>query len=615
MASRSITTLRLRQRLIVTALLVVCASGEMTFGEEKELAPRDYVRMLEGEDLDLWPTAIKKLIEEYDSPYTRTVLLRHFNRLDAEERLRIVEHVSRWVEEEYIFEALLKQTYDENISVRKKALEAVMWAGSNKRYVGLYWSRVVDLLSHDHPERVAILEWTGGTYSRAQKLTGGKDLGPDGVPAETPDQMAKRLYVLILPALHDPDPVVRGRALDIMAKLPDPRVNEIIAPLTQDPDPKVRKSAHWKLAYRGVWWALKHLVDEGIHMESHWHRWQRLHYLNGPATRAYLPEFFEMYKRAQNTVERESAEILIQGSNVDLPEKIAISLDPYLNDPDEKVRALAEDVVWKKDRTKRREARKKLIAMIMPTLLTVATLVATFLGLVLFVWGFRLLKLRSLVQGLGISKAQSLAIGLIAMQGKISSETGSLSHPLTGESCLFYPGADIKSPQCRLRLEDKTGEVLIDPRGAVLLSESGILKDGDSVYLMGTAKPNPKGKPGEIVIAKNRETKPFFFRIAHFLVRRVLGGAAQGSDRILFGDPRSFFWIWDDARARPMFSGREVSLLFSVFFFAGVWTVVFMTATFVTLDGTFSSALSDFLRSLEPLDVNLKTLWGIVKGK
>ncbi len=596
----------------------------MTFGEEKELAPRDYVRMLEGENPDLWPTAIKKLIEAYDSPYTRVVLLRHLNRLDAEERLRIVEHASGWVEEEYIFEALLKQTYDEDISVRKKALEAVMRAGGHKhiyslygnykRLYGPYWSRVADLFSQDHPERVAILEWIGDSYAGAQKWAGPKDLRPDDILAETPDQMAKTLYPLILPALHDPDPVVRGLALDAMARIPDPGVNEIISPLTQDPDPKVRKKAHWKLAHRGVWWAIKHLVDEGIHMDSHWHRRQRLHSLNRQWTRAYLPEFFELYKRAQDPVERESAEILIQGSNYDLSEKIAKSLDPYLNDSDEKIRALAESVIWEKDRNRRREARNKLIAMIMPTLLTVATLVATFLGFVLFVWGFRMLKLRSLVQGLGISKARSLAMGLMAMQGKIRSAAGSLSHPLTGESCLFYPGADIQSPQHRLRLEDETGEVLIDPRGAVLLSESGILEEGDSVYLIGTAKPNPQGKPGDVVIAKNREPKPFFFRIAHFLVRRVLGGAAQGSDRILFGDPRSFFWIWADARARPMSSGREVSLLFSVFFFAGVWTVVFMTATFVTLNGIFST-LSDSLQSLEPLDVNLKTLWAIVTRK
>ena len=53
-----------------------------------------------------------------------------------------------------------------------------------------------------------------------------------------------------------------------------------------------------------------------------------------------------------------------------------------------------------------------------------------------------------------------------------------LHHPVTGEPCLYYVGADSEHPDARFYLVDDTGRVLVDPQRAVLFSDDGVLVAG-----------------------------------------------------------------------------------------------------------------------------------------
>jgi hypothetical protein len=188
-------------------------------------------------------------------------------------------------------------------------------------------------------------------------------------------------------------------------------------------------------------------------------------------------------------------------------------------------------------------------------------------------------------------------MGRVALKGTAQPLEGVLmEHPLTGEPSLHHVGADRQDPAAPFLLTDDTGRIVVDPRGAVLLSEDGVIVPGEDVYVMGEVTRAPTEAPGRLghpIVGKPRVERTLFEKAVHFVIQGLLGGlAGQGKTMMLFSDPRSFFWIWDDAEKPPMSSSRETAVLFGAFVLAGSWVLIFGAAAAALLSQDFSAAVA-----------------------
>jgi hypothetical protein len=215
-------------------------------------------------------------------------------------------------------------------------------------------------------------------------------------------------------------------------------------------------------------------------------------------------------------------------------------------------------------------------------------LVSGWLGFVIFLWGLRLLRLRRLVHGLPPSSARSLALGQVALQGEAQPLDGdSLTHPDTGEVCLYYEGAGRRGRAPRFCVVDETGRVIVDPEGAVLLSADGVIVPGERVHLIGEARRERPGSgegAGEVTVGAPAFRRSAFQKATQLLVGSVMGGLfGRGSARTLFGDPLRCFWVWDDLHATPFTTPRETAWLVGAFLLAGTWVLVFLASAVLLL--------------------------------
>lgn len=212
--------------------------------------------------------------------------------------------------------------------------------------------------------------------------------------------------------------------------------------------------------------------------------------------------------------------------------------------------------------------------------LIVFAVLSCVLGLVLFIWAFRLLQLRRLLHGLSLVPIHSVAQGTTLLKGEVRAGSNALLvHPVTGEKCVYYPGAEREFPGYRFYLKDDSGQILVNPAGAVLLSEDGVLTAGEKVQILGAVtrqKASLGSGIGANLLAKPKPPQTLFNRVAHFLVAGVLGMWRQtDSARAMFSDPRRCFWIWDDLQKRPLDNNRDLIKLVLVFVLAGAWVTVF----------------------------------------
>jgi hypothetical protein len=185
-----------------------------------------------------------------------------------------------------------------------------------------------------------------------------------------------------------------------------------------------------------------------------------------------------------------------------------------------------------------------------------------------------------------------VAPGLVSLEGEVHPVLHRvLVHPDTEEACVYYDGADRTEPDHRFWLVDDSGRVLVEPRGALLLSEDRVLVPGERVRLIATAqrlsRAGTDGKAPTILRAGKTHTSAFA-RIARALLQSVMGGPAT---RLLFSDPRRMLLIWDDAHGVPFSSPRETALMFLSFALAATWMLGFLAAVLVLADDRFAGTL------------------------
>lgn len=208
------------------------------------------------------------------------------------------------------------------------------------------------------------------------------------------------------------------------------------------------------------------------------------------------------------------------------------------------------------------------------------------LGGALLLWGFRLLQLLRLLRHLPLSRTRTLAPGLVALRGTVHAAETPLYHPETGETCVYYVGAERRRPGLRFWLADADGRVEIDPDGMVMLSEDGLLQAGEHVQILATAVPLSTGAgAGRWLLRKDRTPRSAFERLVHATIERMFGFfAGSGVTRMLFSDPQRCFWIWDDRLGRPFGSRGEITTVVAVFAFAGGWIAVAAIVATALLD-------------------------------
>jgi hypothetical protein len=225
-----------------------------------------------------------------------------------------------------------------------------------------------------------------------------------------------------------------------------------------------------------------------------------------------------------------------------------------------------------------------------PSILIASAVLSGIAGTMLFVWAFRLSQLSVRVRNRPISKVSSLAMGPVALEGEVQSSGAYLRHPVTGEACVYYAGADIDFPNARFYLEDRSGRVLIDPRRAVLFSDDDVLVAGEQVHLVGFAD---RDSEGNLVIRKDETEPPLYGRLVHGVIQFLFGfGQATSVTRMLFSDPHRCFWIWDDLERRPMGEAKDVVWLAASLVLGGAWMLVFALAVLGLIDeGTVTAIL------------------------
>ncbi len=116
---------------------------------------------------------------------------------------------------------------------------------------------------------------------------------------------------------------------------------------------------------------------------------------------------------------------------------------------------------------------------------TLAFVVVGFLGGVMgIMWGFDEYRRTSLIRNTPTSKVRSMAMGLVEVKGTTKVADESLESPFSGEDCVFYKyeveeyrrqgkhsrwvTIDSGRNGASFYIDDGTGQVLVDPRGAEL---------------------------------------------------------------------------------------------------------------------------------------------------
>ncbi len=405
----------------------------------------------------------------------------------------------------------------------------------------------------------------------------------------------------------DPDGSIRHLMAEHLRWFGDQRAETLLWKLVGDDDADVARTALWSLGWRRNGKACDQLI------ETYWdatpvgqdvdRRRSDLADTGEVCAPTHLKEMVLRVRVASSTRVSEAEALLsrITGSPMwPLLDDRAFraQIETWSSDGDSLVGRQAGLLLAAADAARRKQLLAERPFWLGPVVLCLLAVASLMLGFVLFLWGFRLVQLLRLLHHLAPSTIQSLAVGTGLVHGRIeAADTPSLTHPQTGEDCLYYAGADQDCSQHRFYLVDGTGRLLIDPRGAVLLSEDGLLIEGTSVRVLGkVSRAKTGGAAGTMIMAKDSPRRTLIGRCGHFLVQGVLGlWDRSGTGRALFSDPLRCFWIWDEIDERPLHGRLELYRMLLVFLLAGVWITVFAVAALAVFDREFSEVLNLWL--------------------
>lgn len=568
---------------ILLAVVLTLSAPVSTAAEEKGRPLSDYARLLETGDAAAWPEAIRQLTKKNLPLNAMRPVLKRVHDVPAAERAALAAGFRRRVHVPEVQQALVELAQDDDKTVRDAALKTLAIL-DGKVLIPL----LAKLLSPEHPERTTLLKHLAGRMSSLQVK---------GMLTQAQEKEFNTLFVpTLLAVARDSDPKVRRAAVGAMGRFSSPLVDEALSIMLQDEDERVRSDAMWTLARRGRKEMFPLLVQKGRGIQRDWNRNKHFETLGWIFSGAFLKQYFELYLSGKTEREKYDAVRLIQAAQKPLTPEMNTVAEQYRGHADAKVRELAQALL---DWRPRQKDRVKAGQLLTPGVLLTSLALSALLGLVLFLWAFRMLALRRLVKTTPLSKARSAAPGLAAFHGTaapaspIAFENDPVIHPFTGEICLLYPGMDREYPNYTFMLQDDSGEIEVESSGAVLLSAERIIMPGEKIYVMGAVKISNTASNRK-VLGKDRAPLPLYARIAHFLVRRMLGGGARSSARILFAAPQRVFWMYDNATTPPLTSLKETGFILGAFLLSGAWITLFCAAALAVLNSRFSELLERF---------------------
>ena len=565
-------------------LLALCLAGAAAPAAERRYSGDDAAQdvwLLENGAPETWVPAMRRLMGERHLPQLAVAsVLRRMDALEGRDRVALCIALGTAIADPRAQAALLALAHDPADAVRGAAHATLAKRGS-----ALAPETLLALATEEGSERVRFLRAWSTRYGelngvRSAPLTAARRAADASRRDDAAFAALSRMAV-------DADEQVARYATEALGLLIDTRVEDLLFERGQAGS----IAAMWQLAYRGDARAFEPLVNR-THVQAQgakrdWDRrkaWERLGH-NLPAL--FLPRLVALYRGAGDAARKEGAQLTIKGhlGLGLLADPVALrEIRALAGDPDDFLRSTARKVLqWERNRQTERAAPK----LLRDHLLAGAAAAGIAVGLLIFLLAFRLLMLKRFVHGLPTQKIRSVPPGLVALKGEVRLHAEAYAlHPFTGERCVIHEGERLP-----FWLQDDTGRVLVDPQGAALLSEDGVVLPGERVLVVGTfrklAAPSAEGT--ETADGDESGTQPsmmrhdceltWFTRAGGWLVRaltRVTLG--RNAARMMFLDARQCFWIWDDLDERPFQAQREASAMTSGALFAGAWLLVIIGA-------------------------------------
>jgi HEAT repeat protein len=565
-------TLTLHPRLYAALLVAVLLGAAPLRGAIVAEEPSDYTRALEAGPPSLWNEAVSGLLGENDQLPLHAVssVMRRFDDLEPRLRVRVVRALRRHPQHPRTLETLVPLVREGGGELRTAAVESLF---SLRTPAAM--DAFEDLILEESPHRMGALN----------ALVASAD-------SVSPEAFDERYLPAIAVLLHAEDAEIRRTATKATMRIDTPGLRDEWARVLSDPDPVIREAALWHLAERGDARPCPELVDRA---KADVDSIERVGSLCAPSS---LFLYVDGYRNAKDDAERAFYGTLIENGLrsdfLDDPAMVASlrelsrSDEPFVR---EKVAAFLD---WGDARERARNRDEALREAVLPIVLVLSATVAALLGILLFIWSFRLWTLATRVRNRPLSRAASLSSGPVALEGEAQPAGSYLRHPVTGEPCLYYAGADVAHPEARFYLEDDSGRVLVDPRRAVFFSEDGVLVAGERVHVVGFAA----GR-SPVVVGKDEPGRPLYSRAVHGLISALLGfGRSTSVTKMLFSDPRHCFWIWDDLERRPMGERRDQLWLALGVLLGGAWMVVFAVSVMGLVDREMSEPIARLLETL-----------------
>ncbi|MFH1603677.1 MAG: HEAT repeat domain-containing protein, partial [Pseudomonadota bacterium] len=490
-------------------------------------APKEYsgddaaqdVWLLEKGVPDTWVPAMRRLMgQRYLPGLAVASVLRRMDALEDRNRVVLCRALGTAIRDPRAQQALLEFARDPYEDVRRAARTALVEHSS-----GLAPETLLKLAIDDGGDRVRFLRAWLTRYDEIKQIRSSRLMA-----ARQAARKALRdddAFAALSELATDSDKRVAHDATEALGLLIDTRVEDFLFERAREGS----ITALWQLAYRGDARAFEPLVQwtraEAERATSDWDRRKAYKGLGNYLPAVFFPNLVALYRSAAGAPERQGAQLAIEGhlglGLLDEPiarrelEALATDTDPFL-------RASAQKVLsWGRSRDAERAAPR----LLRENLLVGAAVAGIAVGLVIFLLAFRLLMLRRLVHGLPAQKIRSVAPGLVALKGVVQLHAGQFAkHPFTGERCVVREGERLP-----FWLDDGTGRILVDPQGAALLSEDGVVVPGERVLVVGTfrraygpeaesttADDEPGARPS--MMRRDRELT-WFTRIGGWLVR------------------------------------------------------------------------------------------------
>ena len=557
---------------LVYLVAILLVSGA-TWGAEPRYTGDDAAQdvwLLENGSAETWAPAMRRLMaEQYLNGKAVASVLRRMDTLQVRDRIALCRALGTAWHDPRALEALLKLTRDPEADVQRAARVAL---SEQARHLSA--AVLLQLAAEPGEKRTEFLQSWRQRYGDVKALQRSPRKAAIATRAK---QLNEEPAFSILASLGASSGDVAKAATEALGLLVDTRVEDELLRLARSGS----DAALFQLAKRGDARAFELLVQWGRASASRarndFARKQELESVGNTFPALFFPRLIALYRAAADPSQKLEARWMIEGhlGSKLLDEPAALQeMRGLANDPDEFLRSTAVKVLgWERNRDAVRSAPERARR----TWLVTGSLAGIVLGVMIYLLAFRLLMLKRFVQHLPVQKIRSAPAGLVALQGKVEPYPNQYTtHPLTGEKCVVF-----EQTRYPFWVDDDTGRILVDPAGAALLSEDGMLVPGEQVLVVGMLQRGiPAGETSaQPYVARRDHELTWFTRISGWVVRAATGVfLGRNAARMMFLNERQCFWIWDDLDERPFLAERETSGMTAGLLFAGAWILVFVGA-------------------------------------